>query len=120
LARLAQRGGRCPIPGNIQGQVGWGSEQPDVVEDVPAHCSGVGLHNVSRSLPTQTILSFYDYLFSNTKNQTQYNTICGKSSKHLLVNKKKAECPRPQNMMLESSLCHVIFRKSYRTHKLKC
>lgn len=35
-ARVAQRGGRSPIPGNIQ--VGQGSEQLDVVEDVPAHC----------------------------------------------------------------------------------
>ena len=34
--QVAQRGGRCPIPGNIQHQVGRGSEQPDVVEDVPA------------------------------------------------------------------------------------
>ncbi|KAK4832544.1 hypothetical protein QYF61_023876 [Mycteria americana] len=33
------RGGKCPIPGNIQVQVGQGSEQPDLVEDVPAHCS---------------------------------------------------------------------------------
>ena len=43
LAQIAQRGGRCPIPGNIQIQVGWGSVQPDLVEDVPAHCKGVGL-----------------------------------------------------------------------------
>ena len=27
--QVAQRGGRCPVPGNIQGQAGWGSEQPD-------------------------------------------------------------------------------------------
>jgi len=40
LAQVAQRGGRCPIPGNIQGQAGQGSEQPDPVEDVPAHCGG--------------------------------------------------------------------------------
>ncbi|KAK4822678.1 hypothetical protein QYF61_019547 [Mycteria americana] len=40
------RGGRCPIPGNIQGQVGRGSEQPDLVEDVPAHCRGVGLDDL--------------------------------------------------------------------------
>jgi len=26
------------IPGNFQGQVGWGSEQPDLVEDVPVYC----------------------------------------------------------------------------------
>jgi len=30
------------IPGNIQGQVGWGSEQPDPPEDAPTHCRGVG------------------------------------------------------------------------------
>jgi len=32
-----------PVPGNIQGQVGQGSEQPGLVEDVPAHCRRVGL-----------------------------------------------------------------------------
>jgi len=26
LAHVAQRCDRCPIPGNIQGQTGWGSE----------------------------------------------------------------------------------------------
>ena len=41
LAQVAQRGGRCPIPGNIPGQVGRGSEQPDRVEDVPAHGRGL-------------------------------------------------------------------------------
>jgi len=39
-------GGRCPKPGNIQGQVGRGSEQPDLVEDVPAHCRGIGLDDL--------------------------------------------------------------------------
>ena len=43
LEWVAQRGGQCPIPGNTQGQVGRGSEQPDLVEDVPAYCWGVGL-----------------------------------------------------------------------------
>ena len=38
LEQVAQRGGRCPIPGNIVGQVGRGS---DLVEDVPAHCRGL-------------------------------------------------------------------------------
>jgi len=48
LERVAQRGGRCLIPGNIQGQVAQGSEQPDLVEDVPAHCRGMGfgLHDL--------------------------------------------------------------------------
>jgi len=31
------------MPGNVQGQVGRGSEQPGLAEDVPAHCRGVGL-----------------------------------------------------------------------------
>jgi len=42
LVQAARRGGRCPIHGNIQGQVGWGSEQPDLAEDLPAHCRGIG------------------------------------------------------------------------------
>ena len=46
LEQVAQRGGRCPIPGNVHGPVGWGSEQPDLVEDVPAHCRGVGLDDL--------------------------------------------------------------------------
>jgi len=42
LAQVAQRSSGGPIPGNIQGQVGWGSEQPGLVEDVPAHGRGQG------------------------------------------------------------------------------
>jgi len=44
--QVAQRAGRCPIPGNIPGQAGWGSEQPDLVEDVPAHGREVGLNDL--------------------------------------------------------------------------
>jgi len=46
LAQIAQRDGRYPIPGIIQGQAGWGSEQPDLVEYVPSHCRGVGLDDL--------------------------------------------------------------------------
>jgi len=42
LEQVAQRGSGGPIPENIQGQIGWGSKQPGLVEDVPAHCRGVG------------------------------------------------------------------------------
>lgn len=35
-------GGIYPIPGNTQGEVGGGSEQPDLVEDVPAYSRGGG------------------------------------------------------------------------------
>jgi len=34
------------IPGNIQGQVGWDFEHPDLVEDVPAHGRGFGLDDL--------------------------------------------------------------------------
>jgi len=37
LAQVARRGGQCPIPGNIEGQVGRGSEQPGLVGDIPAN-----------------------------------------------------------------------------------
>jgi len=35
-----------PHPGNIHGQVGRGSEQPDLVEGVPAYGRGVGLDDL--------------------------------------------------------------------------
>ena len=56
LAQVARRGCGCPIPGSVQGQVGWGFEQAGLVEGVPAHGMGVGTGCSLRSLPTQTIL----------------------------------------------------------------
>lgn len=43
LADVTQRGSGCPIPANMEGQVGQDS---DLVEDVPAHCRGVGLNDL--------------------------------------------------------------------------
>ena len=43
LAQVAQRGGGCPVPGDIQDQAGSGTEQSDVAVDAPVHCSGVRL-----------------------------------------------------------------------------
>ena len=40
LEQVAQRSCRCPIPGSVQGQIGWGFEEPDLVKDVPAHGGG--------------------------------------------------------------------------------
>jgi len=57
LEQVVQGDGRCPIPGSVQGQAGWGSEQPDLVEGVPAHRRGLGLMTSNgRSPPTQAIL----------------------------------------------------------------
>ena len=41
LEQVAQGGSRCPIPENIQVQIGRGSEKPDLFENVPAYCRGV-------------------------------------------------------------------------------
>lgn len=38
MEQVAQSSDRCPIPGNIQGQVRQGSEQHDLVGDIPAYC----------------------------------------------------------------------------------
>jgi len=43
LAQVAQRGSGGPIPGNIQGQVGRGSEQPGLVEDTLKLLTAAGL-----------------------------------------------------------------------------
>ena len=48
----------CLIPGNIQGQIGWGSDQCGLVEDVPVHCREAGLQDFQRSLAIQSILRF--------------------------------------------------------------
>jgi len=37
LAQVAQRH-RCPVPGDLQGQAGWGSEQSDLAVGVPVNC----------------------------------------------------------------------------------
>jgi len=42
LAQIAHRSSRCPLPESIQGQVGWGFEQPGLMESVPPHGRGVG------------------------------------------------------------------------------
>jgi len=43
LEQDAQSNCGCPLPGRVQGQAGRGSEQPGLVEGVPAHGGGVGL-----------------------------------------------------------------------------
>lgn len=44
----------------MKGHAGWGFEQLALVGGVPAHGRGVGVIWSLRSLPTQTILGFYD------------------------------------------------------------
>jgi len=56
LEQAAQRSCGCLLPHSVQGQVGWSSEQPGLVEGVPAHGRGVGTRWSLRPLPTFTIL----------------------------------------------------------------
>ena len=42
LEQVAQSSCGCPIPGSVQGQAGWGFEQPGPVEGGPAHGSRGG------------------------------------------------------------------------------
>jgi len=41
-ALIAQRSCGFPLSGSVQGHVGWGFEQPHLVEGVPAHGRGGG------------------------------------------------------------------------------
>ena len=47
LEQAAQGGYGCPIPGGVQGQVGWGPGQPSLVLDTkvggPACGRGIGV-----------------------------------------------------------------------------
>ena len=64
LEQVAQRHCGCSIPGDVQGQVGWGSGQPDAVLDLvvgnPAWGREVGTWWSLRSLPTQVIWWVYN------------------------------------------------------------
>jgi len=42
LEQPAQRGCGYPIPGGVQGQVGWGPGQTDLVLNVKVGCSACG------------------------------------------------------------------------------
>jgi len=46
LEQVAQGSCGCPVPGSVQAQVGWSSEQPDLVKAVPAYGMGVGLDDL--------------------------------------------------------------------------
>jgi len=43
LEQGGQRCGGCPIPGDIQGHAGPGSEQPHLAVGCSVNCRGVGL-----------------------------------------------------------------------------
>lgn len=60
LEYVAQRDGRCPFPGHIQGQTRLGSEQPEVAVYVPVHCRGVGMDEVPSNPNSSMILLLWN------------------------------------------------------------
>ena len=46
LEQVAQWGCGCPLPGSIQGQAGWGFEQPGLEGGVPAYSRGLELDDL--------------------------------------------------------------------------
>jgi len=72
--------------GSVRGRVGWSSEQPGLVEDVPAHGRGVGTRWSLRSLPTLTILWFYD----STKNTLIFGKYGWQPGLTILSTKRKS------------------------------
>jgi len=40
FSNIGQRSCGCPLPGSVQGQAGWGFEQPGLVDGVHAHGRG--------------------------------------------------------------------------------
>lgn len=62
LEQVAQRSCGCYIPGGVQGQAGWGFEQPVLAEGVHVHGKRVGTKRSLRSLPTPK--PFYDSMIS--------------------------------------------------------
>ena len=50
--QAVQRGCGCPIPVGVQGQVGWGPEQPDLVGGSLVH--GKGWNQMIFKVPSDT------------------------------------------------------------------
>lgn len=70
LAQVAQRScGGFPSPGNVQGQLGWGLDQPGLVEGVAAH--GREWAWMGFKVPSQTIPGFL-ILFSHQESHGPY------------------------------------------------
>lgn len=55
LLQVPQRGGKCPISGNVPGQVGQATDQANLV-DVPVCCRGIGLEGFKGPFQPKAIL----------------------------------------------------------------
>ena len=79
----ARRTVGAPSLGDVQGQVGWGSGQPELLGGSPAHGTGLGLGGLSdpfQPKPSYDTTRFYDIYFCP----------CSRSGYHVLPLYKKA------------------------------
>jgi len=67
-----------PVPGIIQGQIGWGSEEPNSVEDVPAYCMGEWNKWVLKvpSNPKHSMISPYQFGRSDLEEYSTSTALC--------------------------------------------
>lgn len=84
VVKAAHRGCWCPVPENFQGQAGQDFEQPDRVQNSRGHCSEAGVDDLQRSLPSQTILRFYDAM--KTQLALKYRTLPLTLFPHIITN----------------------------------
>ena len=100
MEQVALRSCGCHLPGSVQDQAEWSSEQPGLVEDVPAHGREVGTRWSLRSLPTLTILWFYDSMFPwSMSKMTQVVILPTFSSK----------CSLPSAVSPNNSVAHLSY-----------
>lgn len=79
--QVVQRCGGGTTPGDIHSQTWCDPEQPDVISDIPVHCSQVGQDDFWRLLPTWCILSwlricpYLGALLPDTAHEAVYNRV---------------------------------------------
>ena len=106
LEQAVWRGCGCPVPGGVQGQVGWVPWQPGLVLELevggPACGRRAGAWWSLRSLPTQAILWFYDSMIHWT---VYRGTSClsEHSSSEEILSKNSPSSKRPWNRNWQSS-----------------
>ena len=71
--KLVEMAVDAPNLGSIQGQTGWGCEQPGLEGSDLAYSWSVGNRRSSRSLPTQAIQCFYKRLVKRSGQNYELN-----------------------------------------------
>lgn len=66
---------KAPVPGSVQGQAGWGFEQPGPVEGVRVHSRGVQTRSRSKYFPMQSILWVYDIKLGIPRSEEAFGSL---------------------------------------------